>query len=439
MLRNLGVVLLFGFMIQLVGMQIMVPYKPSFTAKYPTLTHIGKSLLASAGACTLAIEARSFFDNLSMRDDLNALCALGLGVFGVSYLYHKKYTTRSLVDSLLTNPIEVSDNHGEIMTNFEREIEENQKRKQDSEKFLMIFNNAVKKYEKESPIFFLGECTGTNSGLPCIFSRKLNPHFRETFENIVSSRLIQCIDVSADPISYTSFGCGDALQDMVVLAGVLAQKPNATLNINLIDVQHRWFIFANEYFKAPKKITKESACFDFKRFDGDFINAVKAEANDDKKDCNTIKTELIAGYLKIERRYKQFITWLQYTFPQAKISLCIHDSANSYIDYIKQHNLAYPDVISAADIQDEISGLKEGPRSYVKLTLQVLENKPNSSNVWLAKEFIKNENTPIYVNGVKQVLSDEKVSIWSYSLNAISDSVSGTIEGKTIYCKKIHL
>jgi len=84
-----------------------------------------------------------------------------------------------------------------------------------------------------------------------------------------------------------------------------------------------------------------------------------------------------------ETEIKQFVTTLDKMFPDAKINLLVHSSQSDYLDYIKKNSLSYPDILAAADIQDEISLLKRSGSDHLKLASETCKNNPSSQNFLL--------------------------------------------------------
>ena len=61
----------------------------------------------------------------------------------------------------------------------------------------------------------------------------------------------------------------------------------------------------------------------------------------------------------------------------------MNESTPSYLKYIEQNQLSSPDVITTADIQDEMCLLNRAPQDYVLLCIKTLQKKP-TSNVFLS-------------------------------------------------------
>ena len=299
-----------------------------------------------------------------------------------------------LIDSLLNDPGQTIKSIYATRNEFtEQAKQEGLDKEKNVTKLLASLGSLSQQYEQKCPIFFLGECTDANDWFPCVFTRSLNPFYRKRFEEKVSQSLIEKITSNQipGPINYTSFGCGGALPEMVILTKVLAQKPDACLNIHLIEGNNICYVSAVDHLNILREITPNQQLFTFddKTIDN-YIQIVKEKDGITDHDDNDIKVQLAENCFEVHKKYKQMITWLTQTFPHAKLSLFVHEFTDSYLDYLDKHNLSHADVVAAADIQDEMSYLRGGPKNYVKLCAKTLEKNKLASNAWLSKNGCEN-------------------------------------------------
>jgi hypothetical protein len=248
-------------------------------------------------------------------------------------------------------------------------------------------------YDKQSPLFMFDECTveseygNEQNASPCLFSRKCNL-YRQNFEECISRKLAekkiahQHLQV---PVNYTSFGCGGAFSDLITITKVLLQEPDAHLIIHLIDGTHLPYTGAADYLNVSREITVDQKVLNF----GDTLNVYAQHVKNKEQlpdSVSEVESHIVYTSFLVQKQYQQMIRWLTKTFPESKLSLFIHSLTESYFDYLDVHNLPHADVVSAADIQDWMSLMRRGVISYVTLCIKTLEKKPDSCNVWLAKD-----------------------------------------------------
>jgi len=398
---------------QIFAMQIVEPYEASGVSSQ--VVNAGKSLLVAGGACVLGACAQHVLDQPISLSVLAGLTVVG-GVVG--YIYYDQYNQPELIDVLLTNPCKGLTNIYAINDKF---CAEAQKEKLDDEKDVSRLTSRyellVKKYEKENPLFFLGECT-ENGFFACVFTRSINPSYRERFEERVSQKLIEKISLnkqSGSSISYTSFGCGGALSEVVILTKALAKKPNAHLTIHLIEGNNISYVSAVDFLGLSREITINQKLFNFNNKLNEYKQFIASQGEKFEGTDNDLHVKLISACLSRQKKNEQILTWLTKTFPQAKVSLFIHSFTDSYFDYLDKHKLPYADVISTADIQDEMSYMRGSVVNYAKLCTKTLEKNSNSCNVWLAKD------------------GYEKVSLNSFSLQNSQAAEKIDLNGLSVY------
>lgn len=109
-------------------------------------------------------------------------------------------------------------------------------------------------------------------------------------------------------------------------------------------------------------------------------------------------------------KYKQFLSFLQNMFPKAAPTLSIHSSTDEYLQYVDAHKSPYPDVIATADIQDEMSLIKDSMYDYGKLSLLTKKKQPSSINLFLSKGE-RDLNPEIVTYSLKKVKGGKKLNL----------------------------
>jgi hypothetical protein len=374
--------------------EITSPYKPGFAARHHEAINTGKSLLVAGGTCALGALASGGL-GISAGPILVS-GGLGIRAFALSYLYHKRYNRQELVDSLLINPLQALDHMTGTENEFLAEVEKRDLiNEKDMLKHVKQFELLAQKYEKKSPLLFFGECTDF-----CWATRWKNPHYRNNFENQVSKNLVTKIESTKEaketPITYTSFACGGALSEIIILTKTLAKKPNAHLTIHLIDLNHEHYVSFAKECGLSREINVGQTPIDFPHQLIDFPHHQLNETIkkipkkswfsgffSTKNNDDEIKDTIFRDYFCTQKKYQHAIGWLTKTFPQAKLSLFIHDSTDSYLTYLDEHNLPHADVISAADFQDDIGSDTKAVNKYATLCSATENKKPNYNNTWL--------------------------------------------------------
>lgn len=251
----------------------------------------------------------------------------------------------------------------------------------------------TEKHELLFPLFLLGECTkeidstGTNHN--CLFSRTYKPHYRNCFEKHASKLLIKKLQTSPEQTTtYTSFGCGGAFQDLIIITKALMEQPKALLTIHLIDGVNTPYTSAIDFLQQSHEIKTEQK-FTF----GSQLTAYEQYARDKEKHDpeiqnftrEALKLQLLDLCLSTQAKYKQFLSWLKKQFPQATISLYVHNQVSNYYNFIHKNNHTHADVLTAVDIDDEESKITYSIQNYTQLCKATLSNNPTSVNAWLQK------------------------------------------------------
>ncbi len=319
------------------GVQITEPYTAGDTIQYPRL-----------GAGSSIVLAERLPDiNQQYPYGLDSAIAAGFISYApTSYntsVYNKAVASHHLIDSLLTNPIQVLEKNNSLKKKFCSLITSQQN------------NQMVEQYEKVCPIFFLTECAS-----PCPIGRKENPHLRATFEKRVSALLVEKIETNATKtIEYVIFASGSLFSELIVVLQTLIQKPNANINVHLID----------------------------------------------SSNCHNCSSSMCLS--KMER--DQFMKLLQYTFPNATLSSSMYSSTHDYLQ--NNINITSIDVVSAADFMDTIGWSRRSHRDYVALCLAALKKNPLASNLWLDRG--NEEHSVVLTTISSEKLNDNSVEIAS--------------------------
>ena len=218
-------------------------------------------------------------------------------------------------------------------------------------------------------------------------NRKYWPQYRTAFEERAKSLLLEKLK-GEQLIHYVGFGAGGLFQDLVVLAKTLREQPSASIVINLIDPKFTPYVYCKDTAQINREV-KENDFLDIQPIKNDLLKQAREQWGSKNEDDVTIIEEISATCLVQEATLKQFIRTLMHIAPEAKLSLLVHESTQSYLKYIEMNQLPSPDVIAAADIQDEMSQLNHAPQHYTLLCIKTLQKKPSTSNVFLAHKHKK--------------------------------------------------
>lgn len=386
-------------------------YTPAFSARHPKVAKTAGMLLVATGVGIVGYMIEKYAPDYVDSVGVNA--ALWAGLVGGCYTVASNRP--ALVDSFLTDPQQsVNMAVGEWdkmilqMQNMGIEKEKN------ISKLTQDLENLYNAHEQRCPIFSLGECTA-DGWCACVFTRSINPSYRNRFEERTSQLLLEKIvaNNNQQAIHYTSFGCGGSLPELIILTKVLAKKPDAKINIHLIEGNTTSYVSAADFLNVSREVTPDQQMLNFEDKFDEYLDFVKKEDGYSAKNLSDddLKSQIISNVFILQRKYKQFITFLCSTFPRAQLSLSIHNLTDQYLEYIEKHNLIHADVVTAADIQDEMSYLRRGPVSYARLCSQTLKNKPNSSNMWLAKDFNQDEHPGIGTIALQETAGAIKMRI----------------------------
>ncbi|MFA6527617.1 MAG: hypothetical protein WCT20_04290 [Candidatus Babeliales bacterium] len=247
-----------------------------------------------------------------------------------------------------------------------------------------LFREFVQKQESVCPVILLGECTKEDFW-DCRLSRTYQPFYRNCFEeNVVTALLGKLTAIDTRQIEYVGFGVGGCFQDFVIVAKTLAQKPNAPLSIHLIDRNFTPYVKWRDELNSGRCIDRDYFS-DFIAQKPRLLGYGRKEWADENISDTQLEQRLFGECTRIEVQALQFIGFLKKMFPQSHLQLYLHESSESYLDYINRHQMTPADLITAADIQDEMSLLRRSMRDYLLLCEKTLQQNPLSLNFLLDK------------------------------------------------------
>jgi hypothetical protein len=384
LMKNIGALLCFGASLTtLVGGDLIVTkrYEPSLATKCPLVKMAG----AAAVAAGLGVAAQHLIPGTfgSKLLPLGLACAAA----GVAKMHHSYRTC--FLDLLLTDPQKALGRTQKVFDAYSKDAKvELEDPTPDtvglSPDAVGLFKQIVKKHEKNCPLFLLGECI-SEDGKVCCLSRAYCPKYRESYESRVCDSLLEKLQKSDAVVHYVDFGSGGAFQALVILARTLSKKPDSSLVVHLIDMKHTPYTASRDTLEVNREVTLQDD-YDLKAIMPQLLQRGKEEWDGGNEEDSVIESRILSSYFVAEERGKQMIGWLARTFPHAKLSLSLHESAQSYLNYLEKTGLPSPDVVSAADIQDGKSLDCGSIKNYFLLCYQALQKKPHSINLLLSRE-----------------------------------------------------
>ncbi len=358
--------------------------------------------------------------------------AVGLvgGITYKTYIYYRNRRTCNPLSTILTDPLTALNDLYRVNDDFQSDAKfyKIEDCSQPHEQALDLLNQLVAVYEKEeSPIFLLGECTKQDFW-PCQLSRTWQPRYRNQFEARVVSSLQEKLN-SSDAVHYVGFGCGGMFQDLVIACKLLSQKSDGVLTMHLIDP--KFWGFLNLYNKSKDNDLNQPFEVDVQRradFSEGIDKLVDYVQNMDALmrtlSLDEVKRKICLEPAGIEDPAKQFLSFLKTSFPQAVLNLYLYAKATDYTDYVQKNGLPYPDMVCAADIDDEMSLWRNSLNDYNLLCIKVLQNRPDSSNILLRKGVN---------NACLQLISLDPVDGWEKERITIGHTSSGAKKKIEVY------
>ncbi len=342
------------------------------------------------------------------------LLNLSLNLISMEITYTPKDLITNTVQYLTAKTITI-DAFDQDANNLEATITTNQ---HELTNLTKNYKALIKKYEQTCPLFFLNECTKEIGNIAlndnCLLSRIYKPHIRQTFEKHASKLLLKKLQTSPTTNTvYTSFGCGGAFQDLIIITKALIKQPEALLTIHLIDGNNTSYVTAVNFLNHSREITIDHEFnFGFRLAEYEQY-ARNKELHDPEIQAmsnHELAQQLTLGCIDKETQYKQLLSWLMQQFPSSHISLYLHDDIVNYCDFIKNNNLTHADVLTAADIEDDESRLKGGSLYYSILCAKTLIEKPASVNAWLRKV----NNNSVGISTASLTTPKQKNIFWTF-------------------------
>ncbi len=387
---------------------ITEPYTPSFIQRHTLLTKAAGLFCAGA---LVYIGAQCSHTNTDPFPTPLLLMGTGAALATATIVHTSQH---HLLDLLLTNPLQALNKIYAVERKFKEGILADHPNMESYDLIQQtgLFKQYIEKYTRRYPILFLGECTAYGCEA-CVFSRAYNQKYRASFETVVSSECLKKIGTANNPLIYTSFGCGGAFQDLVILTKVLTQMPTAQVTVHLLDGQHILYTTAKTLL-AQRRVINTKIRTDLTTVLSDLAQIARAEdSSTNTISDSTLQKKLADKFAYVEEKYAQMLSFLEKSFPNASINIHIHDVVESYWEYCQQNRLAAPDVLHTCDIQDEMSLLRNGPRDYINLCALTLNQKPTSYNAWLAKKEINHtsEVSICTVSLASKQINDQEIDI----------------------------
>ncbi|MFA6066039.1 MAG: hypothetical protein WC707_02540 [Candidatus Babeliaceae bacterium] len=264
-----------------------------------------------------------------------------------------------------------------------------------------LMQKIITQFEKECPIFFLGECDQEDSSRGCILSRSHEPKNRAAYEKHVVGALLKIL--SANKLTqYASCASGGLFQDLVVLSKALHEKPDAQIDIHLIDAKFMPYMSMRDVLDNTREVK-----LDYSIDPNNFMRVLK-EVNPEFQETSRARKIIAADIVRIEPFIKQFVRQLKTTFPRARLAVNVHGTVATYCDYVSRKRLDSPDVIVGADIQDESNPDQNSIGDYYQLCREGLIAKPNLYNKILVRSNNKAMlNTLRIHNNTLEISSEE--------------------------------
>lgn len=316
--------------------------------------------------------------------------ALGNPFESIDYHDHLK---NAIVTDSKTALITLNKARDSFYKNMHTKYQETQKTTKNGTNMATIMNSyasaQAKQLSVQFPAFMLDECTTYDASL-CVFSRFANPHLRAAFETYTTQMIAKIVEKHKKPntiFSYVGFGVGNAYQDFAVIIKALNANPTMSLNIHLIDGSNIVYTTPCDFLKRSHEIVP-GAVFDWQGQLNAYIEHTKTLDDRITNDLTSKYDETVMTIMSNvhteDLKWQQFIQTLRTMFPHATIRLFIHDLAENYTAYIHNNGLEQADLITATDIQDEMSLLRNSVKMLYNLTHQTAQKNPHIKTVWLS-------------------------------------------------------
>jgi len=230
-------------------------------------------------------------------------------------------------------------------------------------------------------LWTMGECAIDE----CPLTRSNEPFMRTTFEARASQLLLQQFEYTPDKcVTYTSFGHGCALSELIILTKTLHQHPTAQLNIHMIDIKAQFAIQLRKETQTTHKIDPSSFNYDYyyEQLNHYLLKNYSSIKQNTYNPLAQIKVALCA-MIYSEYNLHTMACLLQTQFPQAQLSFFMHDTVDHYCEYLQHNNMPHADVVTSVDVQDDGGRIQFSAYNYHLLCSKTLQHNPTSTNLWL--------------------------------------------------------
>lgn len=366
------------------------PYFPSFYTKHKKITDTSMAGVVGFVAAEASFVVTQEPDPLTVRD----IGLIGIAGFTGYYLAKKALFwfvgKPTMLDLILTDPQAILDLNSKVCDDCMKAVQNQLSKKgidleakeltdKQIDMFVGSFETHCTDHEKEAPLFFIGECQAQEF-CSCMFTRSINPQYRERYEDTVVADLVEVSSSGSKPVSYASFGSGGMFTDLRIITKFLAKHPDANFSIHLIDGQYMPYPTAHEFATNDRRVFLSESQLLSRESCRHVIDLAKKAKQVKSGEEQKAKSDVYQSYAYNARKAYQFLNWITKTFPKAGIALCMHNLEDDFKKYVDSKKIPI-DLLTACDIEDEMSVLRKGPVSYLALT----KHYPDAKNIWLSK------------------------------------------------------
>lgn len=290
---------------------------------------------------------------------------------------NKSFTTQEIRQAIIKDPLSLIQT---IRTHQKKMMGEIKTKNLDTVNNWPASIEIIKKHQAIMPLIQLGECPGI-SGNDCPLDRMLFPALRNAYEQEVSKELIAQLQTGKE-VHLASFGSGDLSQDLIVYTKALDKvTDHPKLTIHNIDLTYRYNTPYSDLTGKKRQIEHE----DFsENFAIEFISKSLQIKSKQPPSNEAARNIVLSSLLYTSLKNNSMLDFLKNAFPQATISLYAHQSAESYLQYIKREKLSPPTIVTACDI-DDAQEIKYGSTiAYADISKKAFEN-PSAATFLLAR------------------------------------------------------
>lgn len=281
---------------------------------------------------------------------------------GLAALYGASNVAHNTVDQLIAKPLVVLQEMQRIQEQFSDSMKSLEPNVILGQEFASHYARKAQEFEASCPLFSLHEC----STFSCRLSRCYQPAFREAYAKKVTEMFDVALQNKPDqPISFVSFGCGGCFQDAHILVSILQRNPTMRMQIHLID--DIFFPFHNACLSDPIAHMPT-------------VRMLLEPANGVAHNCGVLLTQLRFGSI-----INQLSRFLRSSFPQADLSFQVYPSARAYLHFMARNQLASPDIVVAADIDDFLSQQNHAVEQFTELCVAAQRLNSAAQNIYLTR------------------------------------------------------